>query len=153
LGVTAHFAGIERGVIDLRDAVYFVSLAAVFLVLGYLWLMRRRLTPGGAALQRLRLGTLLLVAGLVIVNLFGRHISGRLALTPGRAYTLSAATRTIVGSLPDLVTIKLFASATLPPQVELVKRDVDDMLRDYRAAGKGKVRVVVRDPTADSAAA
>lgn len=153
LGVLSHFTGIARGVIDLRDAVYFVSLAAAFLVLAYFGLMRRRLTARGPALQRLRLGTILLVAGVVIVNLFGRHIGGRLDLTPGRAYTLSPATRKIVGSLPDLVTLKLFASAALPPQVVLVKRDIDDMLADYRSAGKGKLRVIVRDPTADSAAA
>jgi len=153
LGVLSHFTGIARGVIDLRDAVYFLSLAAVFLVLAYLALMQRRLTPRGAAIQRLRLGTALLVAGLVILNLFGRHIGGRLDLTPGNAYTLSPATRGIVGHLDDLLTIKLFASAALPPEVAFLKRDVDDLLRDYRTAGGGKVRLVVRDPSADTAAA
>ena len=153
LGVLAHFTGIARGVIDLRDAVYFLSLAAIFLVLAYLALMRRRLTPRGAAIQRLRLGTALLVAGLVILNLFGRHIGGRLDLTPASAYTLSPATRGIVGHLDDLLTIKLFASAALPPEVAFLKRDVDDLLRDYRTAGGGKVRLVVRDPSADTAAA
>src|SRR5213083_3727111 len=64
LGVLAHFTGIARGVIDLRDAVYFLSLAAAFLVLAYFALMRRRLTARGEAIRRLRLGTALLVAGL-----------------------------------------------------------------------------------------
>ena len=100
------------GVIDLRDAIYFLSLAAVFLVLAYFALMRRRLTARGAAIQRLRLGTVLLVLGLVVLNLFGRHIGGRLDLTPGKAYTLSPATRRLLGRLDDLVTIKLFASAS-----------------------------------------
>src|SRR2546427_6006240 len=153
LGVLAHFTGIARGVIDLRDALYFLSLAAVFLVLAYFALMRRRLTARGAAVRRLRLGTALLVAGLVVLNLLGRHIAGRLDLTPGYAYTLSPATRRILGRLDDLVTIRLFASAALPPEVAFLKRDVDDLLRDYRAASNGKVRLVVADPSADTAAA
>ena len=153
LGVLNHFTGIARGVIDLRDAIYFLSLAAVFLVLAYFALMRRRLTAHGDAIRRLRLGTVLLVVGLVVLNLFGRRIGGRLDLTPGRAYTLSPATRRLLARLDDLVTIKLFASAALPPEVAFLRRDVDDLLHDYRAAGGGKLRLVVRDPSADTAAA
>src|SRR5437879_1612030 len=88
-GVLSHFTGIDRGVIDLRDAVYFVTLAALFLLLAYFALMRRKLTARGASLQRLRLGTVLLAAAMIVVNLFGRHIGGRIDLTPGRSYTLA----------------------------------------------------------------
>jgi ABC-type uncharacterized transport system involved in gliding motility auxiliary subunit/ABC-type transport system involved in multi-copper enzyme maturation permease subunit len=152
LGVLSHFTGIDRGVIDLRDAVYFVTLATLFLVLAYFGLMRRKLAPQGASLKRLRLGTGLLAVVLVVINLFGRHIGGRLDLTPGASYTLSPATKRMLGALPDLVTIKLFASSALPPEVAFLRRDLDDMLRDFRAAGRGRVRLVVQDPSADSAA-
>ena len=152
LGVLSHFTGIDRGVIDLRDAVYFLTLAAIFLLLAYFALMRRKLTARGAALQRLRLGTALLAAAMIVVNLLGRHIGGRLDLTPGRSYTLAPATKRILGALPDIVTIKLFASSALPPEVAFLKRDLDDLLRDYRTAGRGRVKLVVQDPSADSAA-
>jgi ABC-type uncharacterized transport system involved in gliding motility auxiliary subunit len=36
--------------------------------------------------------------------------------------------------------------------VSFLKRDVDDLLSDYRAAGRGKVKLVIADPAADSAA-
>lgn len=153
LGVLPHFQQIARGVIDLRDAVYFVTLAAVFLALAYLGLAGRKLAPAGEELRRLRLGTTLAVVGLVVLNLFGRHIGGRLDLTPGGEYSLSRATKTMLKQLPDLVTIKLFASSSLPPEIAFLRRDVDDLLGDYRSAGRGKVRVVVLDPTHDSSAA
>ncbi len=149
LGVLSHFTGIGRGVIDLRDAVYFVSLAGVFLVLTYFVLLRRKLTPRGAPLQRLQLGTLLLAAAVVVVNLFGRHIAGRIDLTPGRSFTLARATRKILGELPDLVAIKLFASSALPPEVAFLKRDVDDLLRDYRTAARPS-RSYNRAPTSNT---
>ncbi|HYT05517.1 MAG TPA: Gldg family protein [Gemmatimonadales bacterium] len=152
LGVLSHFTGIDRGVIDLRDAIYFVTLAAIFLLFAYFALMQRKLTARGEPLKRLRLGTLLLAAGMIVLNLFGRHIAGRLDLTPGRSYTLSRATRQMLRQLPDLVTLKLFASSALPPEVAFLKRDVDDLLRDYRADARGKVKLVIQDPSADSAA-
>jgi ABC-type uncharacterized transport system involved in gliding motility auxiliary subunit len=102
--------------------------------------------------QRLRLGVALLVLALVVVNLFGRHIGGRLDLTPGKAYTLSRATKQLAGRVPDLVTIRVFASSELPAEVALIQRDVRDVLSDYRAAGKGKIRVVYADPGKDSTA-
>ena len=101
LGVLTHFQQIARGVVDLRDAIYFVTLAGVFLALAYLSIARRTLAPAGPALGRLRLGTSLAVIGLVVVNLFGRHIGGRLDLTPGGPGTASRAPpRTCSGSCP-----------------------------------------------------
>ncbi len=150
LGVLSHFSSIARGVIDLRDAVYFVSLAVLFLVLGYFALLSRKVTPQGEALKRLRLGTALLAVAVIVVNLL--RIGGRIDLTPGNSFTLSPATRQLLGTLPDLVTVRLFASAALPPEVSFLKRDVDDLLSDYRAAGHGKVKLIIADPATDSAA-
>jgi ABC-type uncharacterized transport system involved in gliding motility auxiliary subunit/ABC-type transport system involved in multi-copper enzyme maturation permease subunit len=152
LGVLSHFDSISRGVIDLRDAIYFLSLAGVFLALAYGTLVRRKLAPGGAAAGRLRLGVGLVAATLVIVNLLGSYIRGRLDLTPGHAYTLSPATEQIVRGLDDIVTIKLFASKELPTEAALLKRDVDDLLHDLKAVGGDKVRIIQRDPAENDAA-
>ncbi|KPJ91286.1 MAG: hypothetical protein AMS18_09005 [Gemmatimonas sp. SG8_17] len=153
LSVLSHFANVTRGVIDLRDVVYFLTLTAVFLALAYLAIMNRKLAPRGDALKRLRFGTGLIVIALIVVNLFGRHIGGRLDLTPGNVYTLSRATKNLLGDLTDFVTIKLFVSRELPPEIALLKRDIDDVLSDFRSAGKGKIRVVELDPADDSEAA
>ena len=151
IGVLSHFESLGRGVIDLRDVIYFLSLAGVFLALAYGALLARKLAPGAGA-RRLRLGVGMLAASLVVVNLLGSYIGGRLDLTPGNAYTLSPATGRIVRDLDDIVTIKMFASQELPTEVALMKRDVDDLLRDLRSAGHGQVRVIERDPSEDEAA-
>ncbi len=152
IGVLSHFESIGRGVIDLRDVVYFLSLAGVFLALAYGALLGRKLAPASGNRRRLQLGVGMLAAALVVVNLLGSYIGGRLDLSPGNAYTLSPATRSLVRELDDLVTIKLFASQELPTEVALMKRDVDDLLRDLRSASRGKVRIVERDPADGDAA-
>lgn len=152
LGVLSHFQNIGRGVIDLRDAIYFVSLAAVFLALAHLSLASAALARNGERRRQLRVTVLLVVAILVVANLLGGYIRGRLDLTPGGAYTLSPGSRSIVRSLDDLVTIKVFASDELPTEAALLKRDVDDLMSDLRAASNGNLRVVRRNPASDSAA-
>ncbi|MBA3345983.1 MAG: Gldg family protein [Gemmatimonadales bacterium] len=152
LGVLSHFESFGRGVIDLRDVIYFLSLAGVFLALAYGALQERKLAPGGGARRRLRLGVGIATASLIVVNLLGTYIGGRLDLSPGNAYTLSPATRRIVSGVDDLVTIKVFTSPELPTEVALLKRDVDDLLRDLRSAGGGKVRILERNPTDDESA-
>jgi ABC-type uncharacterized transport system involved in gliding motility auxiliary subunit/ABC-type transport system involved in multi-copper enzyme maturation permease subunit len=153
LGVITHFDNITRGVIDVRDVVYFLTIVAVFLVLAFMAQMGRKLAPDGPTLRRLRLGTALLIAVLVIANLFGRHIGGRLDLTPGKVYTLSRASKQLLGGLDDIVLLKFFASREMEPQFELRKRDIKDLLDDFRAAGDGKIRVIERDPASDTEAA
>ncbi|HEU5039931.1 MAG TPA: Gldg family protein, partial [Gemmatimonadales bacterium] len=152
IGILSHFDAMGRGVIDLRDVIYFVSLAGIFLALATGALLGRKLAPVSAAHRRLRLGVTLLTASLVVVNLVGGYIGGRLDLSPGRAYTLAPASRRIVRELDDLVTVTLYATRELPTEVALMKRDVDDLLRDLRSAGRGRLRVVERDPGEDETA-
>ncbi len=146
LGILPHFFNVARGVIDLRDVVYFVGVIAAFLSLAYWLLLRDRLNRSGPLYRNLRLGTLLVVGIAVVANLFGRHIPGRLDLTAENLYTLSRGTKTILSDLDDLVTITLFVSKELPTQVTLTERDVNDVLRDFRRYGRGNVQVLRKHP-------
>lgn len=153
LSLMAHFQGIDRGVLDLRDIVYFVTATALFLVLAYLLLARQRLSHGRGAYRRLRVGVTALAAGIVLVNLLGSHIHGRLDLTRDRLFTLSGGTEDVLHGLDDVVTIKLYRSSELPPEVQLTLRDVRDLLADYRQKADGRVQVEEVDPDEDEDAA
>jgi ABC-2 type transport system permease protein len=146
LGILPHFANVARGVIDLRDVVYFVALVAAFLALAYWLLLRDRLGRKGMLYKNLRLGTAAIVAIAVVANMFGGYIPGRLDLTGERLYTLSRGTRQILGDLDDLVTVSLFTSRELPAQVRPLQRDVNDVLRDFERYGRGNIVVVRLHP-------
>lgn len=148
LGLLTHFSAITRGVLDLRDIIYFLTVTAAFLALAYLMIERNRLNLRGRAWRTLRLGTLGIILICVVVNLLGRHIRGRIDLTPGNRYTLSETTRSVLRNLDDVVTVKFFASAELPPQVELVRRDVEDLLADYEAAAGDHLQLIRYSPSA-----
>lgn len=152
LGMLSHFGNIARGVIDLRDVLYFLSVTVAFLALAYHSLMRKKLSPARPAYRRLGLGTLGLVGLAILVSLLGGRIRGRLDLTPGKVYSLSAQTRAVLEDLDDLVTIKFFASDDLPPQFVSVHRDMEDLLRDYGSAGGSNVEVEYLTPEGDNEA-
>ena len=149
LSVLGHFENVARGVVDLRDVLYFVSTTGLFLTLAIAAVSRERLSPGRDEFKRLRVGTAVVVALVVVLNLLGSHVRGRLDLTAGNLYTLADGSRELLEDLEDLVQIKLFASAELPPELQLQLRDVRDLLADMRRASKGNVIVTEMDPDDD----
>jgi len=149
LSVLGHFENVARGVVDLRDVLYFVSTTGLFLTLAIAAVSRERLSPGRDEFKRLRVGTAVVAALVVVLNLLGSHVRGRLDLTAGNLYTLADGSRELLEDLDDLVQIKLFASAELPPELQLQLRDVRDLLADMRRASKGNVIVTDVDPDND----
>ncbi|MEZ4416781.1 MAG: Gldg family protein [Gemmatimonadota bacterium] len=153
LGVVRHFEGVARGVIDLRDVLYFMAGTVLFLVLAGFFLAKDRLSPTRAGFRRLRVGTAAAAVLALVVSLAGSNLPGRLDLTRGNLYTLSAGTRTIVAGLDDLVTIKLFMSRELPLEIQSTVRDVRDLVADFQRASDGRLQVGELDPDQDEAAA
>lgn len=153
LGVLTHYHNITRGVLDLRDVVYFLSVAFVFLGLAYVVVQGTRRNIHSRAYRTLQASVAGLVAIAVLANLLGQHIAGRWDLTPGGAYTLSEPTRTALRELDDVVTIRFFASEDLPIQAEGVRRDVEDLLSDFAREGGDDVRLLRRRPEGDNEAA
>lgn len=150
LAVLPHVEGVSRGVIDVRDFLYFVTTCALFLALAYFLIVRERLSPTRGAYRRLRGGILAAVVGVVLLNLVGSRIHGRIDLTAERLYTLSDGTREMLQTLDDVVTLKLFVSRDLPPQVALTLRDTRDLVADYNRISGGLVRVEEFDPSEDA---
>jgi gliding-associated putative ABC transporter substrate-binding component GldG len=153
LSLVAHFQNVARGVVDLRDVLYFLSTGALVLFLAMAMLLRDRLSHGRPDYHRLRIGTGLAIVLVLVLNLLGGHVRGRLDLTRGDLFTLAPGSRQILENLDDLVQIKLFVSDELPPELQLQLRDVRDLLSDFRRASNGNLTVEEMNPDDDEAAA
>ena len=153
LSVLSHFENVARGVVDLRDVVYFASTTALFLFMALGAVLRDRLSHGRPEWQRLRVGVVVVAVLVVMVNLLGSYLRGRIDLTSGNLYTLEQGTRDLLGELDDLVSVKLFASGELPPELQLQLRDVRDLLADMRGASNGSLIVEDVNPDGDEEAA
>lgn len=153
LSPITHFTSMARGVIDLRDVLYFVALISTFLSATFLSIRGRTLSHKSPQYRNLQLGTVALIVLSVLVGWFGTSVQGRLDLTADKIFTLSDGTESILDGLDDLLTIELYQSKDQPVQVDLVARDVNDFLDDFSGKSGGKVKLVKRYPDKDAAAA
>lgn len=146
LSVLSHFENVARGVIDLRDLLYFVSTCGLFLLLAVAALGHERLSRQSEAFRRLRLGTGVIALGVLVLNLLGGHVRGRLDLTRGDLFTLSEGSREILGNLDDVVNLSFFVSDDLPQEIQLTERDVRDLIADLENASNDMLAVSVVNP-------
>ncbi len=112
------------------------------------------MTPEGKMRRRKRMSAsnaaayvLLSIGAIVLVNLIGTRVFGRLDLTQNKVYTLAQASKDVVKDLPDYLTVKAYISKDLPPELKNTDRYVRDLLDEYRTYSKGKMRFEVLDPT------
>ena len=150
IGSGARFESITRGVIDLRDLYYYLSLIGAFLALTVYSLERLRWAEPNANPRHHRRWTLvtgLTVANLVAANLWLHDVTGaRADITEGRLYSISEPTRTYLGQLQEPLLIRAYFSAQTHPLLAPLVPQLRDLLKEYEVAGKGKVRVEFVDP-------
>ena len=89
---------------------------------------------------------LLIVAILIFINIISIRVFDRIDLTAQHVYTLSAASKKLVGSLDDRVTVKAYFTEDLPSPYNNNRRAVLDMLNDYKAYAKGNLEYQFIDP-------
>ncbi len=150
LGAGSRFESVQRGVVDFRDLLYYLSLTGVFLTLNVLSLRAQGWGTGERALAHRRsvsLTSALLALNLIFVNVWAYPLHGlRLDLTQDREYTLSEPTRELLGNLQEPLLIRGYFSERTHPLLAPLVPTVKDMLREYEVAGEGQVRLEIVDP-------
>lgn len=156
LGTGSRFASIERGVLDLRDLVYYGSLTAVFLVVNvHLLEASRRDTLSASGARRAwkaGLTVLLVVVNAGLLNFWLAPVAGaRLDLTAEGTYSLSEASKQVVRALDEPLVIQGVFSEKTHPKLAPLALQVEDFLAEYQVRGAGNVTVETLDPSKDEA--
>jgi ABC-2 type transport system permease protein len=150
IGSGSRFESIQRGVIDLRDLIYYLSLTGLFLTLNVLSLDSKRWGSGATGRphrRNLALTSVLLAANLVVTNVWVYPLQGlRLDLTQQREYSLSPTTKALLSGLQEPLLIRGYFSEKTHPLLAPLVSTIDDLLREYQVAGGGCVQLEVVDP-------
>jgi len=153
IGSGSRFESIQRGVIDLRDLVYYLSLCGLFLTLNVISLDSLRW--GRGAQTRTYRRTMVLTAVLVVLNLGMLNVwlyplkTARLDLTAQREYSLSPTTLALLNTLEEPLLMRGYFSERTHPLLAPLVPTIRDMLEEYRIASNGKVTVEIVDPLKD----
>lgn len=153
LGSGSRFESIERGVVDIRDLLYYLSLTGIFLTFN-VWSLKAKSWSQGERTRPQRyavtLTSGLLIANLILVNVWTYPLRGlRLDMTQDHEYTLSPATRKLLSGLQEPLTIRGYFSEKTHPLLAPLVPQIVDMLDEYRVASGGKVHLEIVDPTKD----
>ena len=148
-GAGSRFESITRGVIDVRDLAYSLSIIGIFLSLNVFSLERSRWlgNPRKAKHRNWGILTGLLVANFFMLNLWLAPIGVlRADLTENQIYSISGATKSYLARLQEPLLIRGYFSAQTHPLLAPLVPQIRDLLKEYAVAGKGKVQVEFIDP-------
>ncbi|MDR2150033.1 MAG: GldG family protein [Spirochaetaceae bacterium] len=93
--------------------------------------------------------TLLAVGALALALGVCNRLWLRLDMTAAHAYTIAPVSRQLWTALPDQVQITYYVSDKLRA-IHPIPGEIIDLLREYAAYSKGKIRVLVRDPVKEN---
>ncbi len=92
---------------------------------------------------------LLVTGALILLNILADRFFLRLDFTADKRYTLSDATKNILGSLKENITVTAYFSDELPPDFAQLKRDFQEELVEYANRSNGKVIFDFINPNKD----
>jgi gliding-associated putative ABC transporter substrate-binding component GldG len=94
--------------------------------------------------------SLLVIGILILVNIISINIFFRIDLTPNKIYTLSDASKTIVGKLDDKLVVKAYFTDNLPSPYNNNRRYLQELLDDYRSNSNGQLSYEIISPSDES---
>ncbi len=153
LGTGSRFDSIARGVLDLRDLLYYVSIVVVFLVINMALLAAKRWSAGRRTSElrfHTKLAVVLCLMNAVVLNILFSNVSAtRIDLTERGEYSISPATKEILGSLGEPLLIRGYFSDRTHPLLDPLIPQIRDRLTEYGVVGGSQVQVEFLDPRTD----
>jgi len=150
LGTGTRFQSISRGVLDLRDLYYYLSIVGLFLALNLYGLERLRWAgnPGSRNHRAWGWAVALTAANFIAANLWLANVTwARVDITRNHIYTLSDATHAQLKQLHEPLLIRAYFSAKTHPLLAPLVPQIKDLLEEYAVAAGGNARVEFIDPT------
>jgi gliding-associated putative ABC transporter substrate-binding component GldG len=86
---------------------------------------------------------------IVLLNVLGIFFFGRLDVTKNKQFSLSDGSKRAVQQLDDQLEITAYFTKDLPPPFNATERYVRDILDEYQAASKGKLKIRFINPEDD----
>ena len=92
---------------------------------------------------------LIILGYFVVANYWSASHFIRIDLTENKSHSISDITKTELRNISDDITIELYISKNLPPQAEIIKLYISDMISEFMAVSNQKISVVWKDPVND----
>lgn len=143
VAMTKHFEGAEKGLIDVRDVIYFLAMTILFLGFNALHLDSRMRPHAG---RRLGINVVVYTALVLFVNIVASGFTaGRFDLTEDKIYTVSPEAKAVLARLKVPVRVDFYVSPAenMPSMMKTFEQEVVDKLREFEIASGGNLKFKV----------
>lgn len=139
--INNHYLSISRGVIDMRDMVYFVGMALLFLYITGILLRK-----GNLKLRKTQLNVAVFMVSLFAVFFISTNFLFRADLTADKRYSLSDVSKEIASNNNNIVEIELYLEGELEPGLQKLQQEIFEKIAVLNVYSPKPIRLKIIDP-------
>lgn len=146
MSLAHHFEAMSRGLIDTRNVTFFISTAALALLLTHLKMAARFLSfkPKRSRIwQRFAVSLVIIL----IFNIVSANAYLRIDLTADKRFTLKPATSEMLGALDKPLTMEILLAGNLPPKYQRLNKALVQTLKEFSEKSGSTLNFFQTDPS------
>lgn len=141
LSINDHYLSISRGVVDMRDILYFLGMAFLFLY-GTTLIIRK----GKLRKTKAKVRAVVIPLAVLLILAISSNFLYRIDLTAEKRYSLSDVSKQMVSGLEGPVEVELYLSGELEPGLRKIQNEVLEKIAVLNAYSSAPIRVRIFNP-------
>jgi ABC-2 type transport system permease protein len=139
--INTHYLSISRGVVDMRDMIYFFGMSLFFIYLTGILLRKGNLKSG-----RAKINLSVFVVSLIAVFTVSTNFLFRADLTADKRFSLSEVSKEIAAEINNVIDIEFFLVGELEPGLQKLQREVFEKIAVLNVYSSKPIRIKMVDP-------
>jgi ABC-2 type transport system permease protein len=139
--INTHYLSISRGVIDMRDMIYFAGMALFFIFLTGILLRK-----GNLKLRKTKIKLTIFVVSLLTIFFVSSNFLFRMDLTADKRFSLSDVSKEIASEMNNHIDIEFFLEGELEPGLQKLQREVFEKIAVLNVYSPKSIRIKMVDP-------
>ena len=141
LSIETHYQSISRGVVDMRDIIYFMGMTLIFLII-----TGKFLRPGNWRKWKTNRNMIVFLISMVVLFYVSGFFLYRIDLTADKRFSLSKISAEIVSEIEQPVEIELFLAGEMEPGLRELQKEVIEKIAVLNVYAQKPIRVKITDP-------
>ncbi len=142
ISINNHYQSISRGVVDMRDIIYFIGITLIFL-----FITAKLLRKGNFRSRKTKINSVIFTAVLIVIFVLSSNFLLRADLTSDKRFSLSNVSKEVAQEMDRPVEIELFLAGELEPGLRKLQTEVFEKIAVINAYSPKPIRVKVIDPS------
>jgi ABC-2 type transport system permease protein len=139
--INTHYLSISRGVVDMRDMIYFAGMALFFIFLTGILLRK-----GNLKLRKTKIKLTVFVVSVITIFFVSSNFLFRMDLTADKRFSLSDVSKEIASEMNNHIDIEFFLEGELEPGLQKLQREVFEKIAVLNVYSPKSIRIKMVDP-------